>query len=145
MNRAISFVPVACLHVAPSAAVALGVYARLRKLDLHDNKSINLKGECARTCNCAGHFAIIHHQRTTKPGCRRRAIAMTAYLVVNISVRVIFRGDAAWTGSRAVACAATSELWRRVGHTGSAFATASIAASIMEPFFTHPPCSLGMR
>src|SRR5436190_10236328 len=56
-----------------------------------------------------------------------------------------FRGDAAWTDSRAVAFAATSELWRRDSHTGSAFVTVSTAASIMEPSFTLPRCSLRMR
>ena len=56
-----------------------------------------------------------------------------------------FRGDAAWTDSPAVACAATSELWRRDSHTGSAFVTVSTAASIMGPFFTLPRCSLRMR
>src|SRR5882757_10737969 len=57
---------------------------------------------------------------------------------------IALRGDAAWTDSRAVACAATSELWRRDSHTGSAFVTVSTAASIMGPFFTLPRCSLGM-
>ena len=49
-----------------------------------------------------------------------------------------FRGDAAWTDSPAVACAAMSELWRRDSHTGSAFVIVSTAASIMGPFFTLP-------
>jgi hypothetical protein len=56
-----------------------------------------------------------------------------------------FRGDAAWTDSPAVACAATSGLWRRDSHIGSVFATVSTAASIMGPFFTPPRCSLRMR
>src|SRR5260221_4872952 len=56
-----------------------------------------------------------------------------------------FRGDAAWTDSRAAAFAATSELWRRDSHTGSAFVTVSTAASIMGPFFTLPRRSLRMR
>src|SRR5205085_6015055 len=56
-----------------------------------------------------------------------------------------FRGDAPWTDSPAVAFAATSELWRRDSHTGSAFVTVSTAASIMGPFFTLPRCSLRMR
>jgi hypothetical protein len=38
------------------------------------------------------------------------------------------------TDSPAVACAATSESWRRDSHTGSAFVTVSTAASIMGPF-----------
>ena len=37
--------------------------------------------------------------------------------------------------SPAVACAATSELWRRDSHTGSAFVTVSTAASIMGALF----------
>ena len=61
------------------------------------------------------------------------------------SDRLILEGDAAWTGSPAVACAATSGLWRRDAHTGSAFVTASTAASIMAPCFTLPRCSLRMR
>ena len=47
-----------------------------------------------------------------------------------------FRGDAAWTDSPAVACAAMSESWRRDSQTGSAFVTASTAASIMGPCST---------
>src|SRR5690349_4180942 len=38
-----------------------------------------------------------------------------------------------WTNSQAVACAATSGSSRLVHHTGSGFATVSIAASIMAP------------
>jgi uncharacterized glyoxalase superfamily protein PhnB len=53
--------------------------------------------------------------------------------------------EAAWNDSRAVACAAASALWRREPHTGSAFVTVSIAASIMGLFFTLPRCSLRMR
>src|SRR5262249_41550033 len=52
------------------------------------------------------------------------------------------RGDAAWTDSQAVACAATSASWRRGAHTGSAFVTVSTAASIMGRSFTLPRCSL---
>jgi len=45
-------------------------------------------------------------------------------------------GDAAWTNSREVAFAATSEWWRQDSHTGSVFVIVSTAASIMGPFST---------
>jgi hypothetical protein len=85
---------------------------------------------------------------------RQAAQASFRLIVASVSGTIIagtpngksrFRGDAAWTDSPAVACAATSELWRRDSHTGSAFVTVSTAASIMVPFFTLPRCSLGMR
>ena len=45
--------------------------------------------------------------------------------------------------NRRAACAATSELWRRDSHTGSAFVTVSTAASIMVRCFMLPRCSPG--
>ena len=52
---------------------------------------------------------------------------------------------ARWSASPAVACAATSESWRRDPRTASASVTASTAASITGPSFTRPRCSLRMR
>ena len=50
-----------------------------------------------------------------------------------------------WSGSPAVACAATSDLWRRDFHTGSAFVIVSTAASITGRCSTLPRCSPRMR
>src|SRR5687768_3232485 len=89
----------------------------------------------------AGILADQGRQAASAP--RRGQFAMTILFVVNIPPDG-FRGDATWTDSPAVACAATSELWRRGVHTGSAFVTVSTAASIMERFFTLQRYSLRM-
>ena len=72
-----------------------------------------------------------------RPGERRVAAPNGNDNAVRRSIRSLDSGgDAAWTDSPAVACAAKSGSWLRGSRTGSAFVTVSTAASIMAPFFS---------
>jgi hypothetical protein len=107
-----------------------------------NRKPANCSRRAARAAACP--YRRIRALRQTEA---RRWIGLTFWACLE-GGRVCLRkasGDASWTDSKGVACAATSALKHRDAPTGSASATASTAANTMARFFMRRPCFRRMR